>query len=415
MGAAPKIPQGSEHHERAEHPFEVKRKGLKKEAAVDASLEETRARVKEVLTPLELDAGDVLTRSGEEILEEKLEKPFVGIIESGSKQPVAISSRFQGADVVAYTTPGLPKPNGEYPENRDGFVMIKTPDGNGLQVVMSHGMSEGPESAALANAASISAGYDLQRMEPPHMTEVFGRVNDQVNGMKKELEVPKHRLSLLGLTMKKDNPDDQLYAIDVMKAGDVHCFVLDTHSGTLVKVTPQTVSATMSKARLPMKRRAEILEKYSKATGATPKRIEGILTMSAGQTDETFRPEVESLMAAPGEVVIVATTDFMKSFGGIEHYYDKTIGQLITAQLKRGKRLNDIIGDLMRRVIKRQQDGEVEDYPMSVVAFQVPEKPEESTESVKQLTVEDVLQKPGEEKPALPEKRKLLDLDFSDL
>lgn len=417
MNALPKIRPGADdphhgkrHKEHPEHPFEEKKgfeKGHKGESLA-SSLEKTKARVMEVLKTLNLDAGDVLTQSGEDILEDKLGKPFVGIIESGGKKPVAIKSKFLDADVVAYTSPGLPKVSGEYPENRDGFVMIKTQDGQGLQVVMSHGVSEGPESAALANTASISAGYDLQRMQPPHMTEVFDRANEQVNGMKKDLDVPKQRLALLGLTMKKGHPESPLYDVEIFNAGDIHCFVLSPQDAKFEHVSPMTVSTKLDESKIPLKKRRELLDKYSKETGETPEKIEKVLTMSAGVSPDFFNPKVQGFTAAPGEIVVVASSDFMRSFGGIEYYFDKGLAQRMTAKLKRGQKLNDVVGDLMRNVVSRQHAGEVEDFPITFIAFEVP-KGKTDEDLPKEHTVDEIL---GE--GSQPLKAEPLELDFSE-
>jgi len=370
-----------------------------------SSLESTKARALEVIKPLELDAAEVLMTPGKEILAEKLDKPFKGVIESGGKKPSGIKAKFLGSEIFAFSSPGLEKQNGEYPENRDGFVLMKTKDGKGLHVVMSHGVSEGPEAAALANAASVSVGYDLNRMHPPHLTDAFERANDLVNSMKKELDIPKQRLALTGMTLKKGHEESPLYDVEVMSAGDIHCFVIDPETGKVMHTIPATISGEFDNARLTMKRRKEILEKRAKETGSTPQQIEKILSMSAGLSPEYFKPVESHLHAAPGEVVVMATSDFMNSFGGKEYFQDGTMGKLIAQRLKEGKKLVDIIKDMMKNVIRRQKEGKIEETPVSVVAFEVPgaEKASDKPKK-KEKTVDELLGK------FVP-----LELDFSEL
>ncbi len=389
---------------------EAEAKGKRIGNFLDESLESTKARVMEIMRPLELDAGDLLTKPGKDILDEQLEKPSLVIVESGGKKPVGMKTHFKGQDVYGFTSPGLQKKNGEFPENRDGFVIAKTKDGEGLHVIMTHGVSEGPESAALANTASVSAGYDLNSMDQIHLPEVFERANDMVNSVKKELDIPKQRLAMLGATIHKGDPGSPLYSVEVLSAGDVHCFVVDTGTEKVEQTTPSTVTGELQNAKLPMKTRNELLEKWSKNSGAPVEEIKKILTMSAGLSSEYFKPLLTGLTAAPGEIVVVATSDFMKSFGGEEYFQDGTVGKMIAERLKKGQKLGDILADLTKMVMKRQKDDKLEDYPVSIVAFEVPGKAKKAPLKPEQ-SVDEIMNNAGE----LMDDKVPLVLDFKDL
>lgn len=369
-----------------------------------SSLEGTKQRVLEVIKPLKLDAGDLLTNNGKTIIEEKLGKPFNGIVYSGSRVPVGLRTQFKHGDVFAISSPGLQKKNGEYPENRDGFVVNQTKDGLGLNIVMSHGVTEGPEAAALANAASVSAAYDLSRMHPPRLSEVLVGVNDQVNGVKKELDIPKQRLSLLGVTVQKGAPESPLYQVDVVNAGDVHCFVVNTFNGHVEQTTPATVSGELQNEHLPMAKRKELLGKYAQKSGATVEQIERTLVMSAGMATDYFKPLETNLTAAPGEIVVVASADFMRSIGGAEFFQDGTFAKMLSQRLKEGQKLGDILTSVTKNILRRQKEAKLEDFPVSIVAFEVPGAEFGAPRQGPELTLEEVMARP------LP-----LDLDFSDL
>ncbi len=396
-------------YEHAEVPLSPEEKEARSKnigASLEASMGETKKSIFEVIQPLEIDAADVLTKSGKEILGEKLEKNFLGIIESGGKKPVAYKALFNKGEIVAMGSPGLKKANGEYPENRDGMVIMKTKDGQGLQMIMTHGVSEGPESAALANTAAVSAGFDLSRMHPPHLTDVFDRTNDMLNSIKRELNVPKQRTAIIGVTLTKASDNIPLYNVEILNAGDAHCFVIDTLSGKIVQSIPATVGGEFQKAKLSMRRRKEILDKRSKQTGATPKQIEQVLSMSAGVTSEFFDPRETDIQAGPGEIVVVASSDFMKAFGGHEYFQDGTMGKLLTERLKKGQSFEKIMTQIMKNVLRRQNDGKIEEHPLSVIAFQVPGSVVSTGKTKKpELTVEEVLGKTV----------RPLELDFEDL
>jgi hypothetical protein len=230
-GWAPDEDEEKYSDEYGEHPNEAKARGIRIGKFLEASLKSTSARVQEVMKPLKLDAADLVTKSGINILTQTLGKRPDMILESGGNKPSGVKTKFQGSDVYAFTSPGLQKKNRKFPENRDGFVISKTKDDKNLQIIMTHGVSEGPEAAALANTAAVSAGYDLNRMHPAQLPEVFENANDHINDIKVELDVPKQRLAILGATIHKQHPGRSLYAVDVMSAGDIHCFVVEPLNG----------------------------------------------------------------------------------------------------------------------------------------------------------------------------------------
>lgn len=395
-------------YEHAVKPLSPEQKAAREQRIGDyleASLRETSKKTLEVLRPLELDVAEVLTRSGKDILAEKLPEPNKGIIESGGRKPVAMKANFKGNDVFAFSTPGLPNTHGHYAENRDGFVIMKTADGEGLQVVLSHGVSEGPEAAALTNTACVSVSHDLNKTRAPNLTTALERANDQVMGMKKELDVPKQRVAMLAATIKKASSEVPLYSIDVQNAGDAHCFVIEPFSGKVMKSTIATVRSRLDREKLPASKKNELLEKWATNANATKEQVERVLTMSAGVTDEFFAPVESGLTAAPGEIVVIASADFMRSVGGAEFFQDGAMGTMISRKLKEGKKLGDVLAGIVKNTMRRQKEGKLEDTPLSVIAFEVPGANKAAkTPKRQEATVDEILGKP------LP-----LDLDLSDL
>jgi hypothetical protein len=62
---------------------------------------------------------------------------------------------------------------------------------------------------------------------------------------------------------------------------------------------------------------------------------------------------------------------------------------MISERLNGGKKLGEIIPEMMKSIMKRQKDAKLEDYPASIVALEIPgekekavRKPEQSVESI---------------------------------
>ena len=338
----------------------------------EKGLKETKIAVEETLQPLELGAEDVLTKTGAQIIKEKSKRKLNGAIESGEVSTRAFTMSFHNGPVVGVNYPGIHKRGGGFAESADGMVAVRGRKREELTLVMTHGMGDTPEDAAISNAAAVTAAYDLNRDTTPHLPQLFNHMNETVNGVSDELGAATKGVSVLAARIHKDSPQSALYNVDVLSAGDNHCFVLDPLSGKVQSTTLQTVAGKLQEKRFSMKARKEIVRRLAEKEGLTPGDAEQGVIRWVGMPDEEFEPVAQTLEAAEGEIVVVASGAFMKSIGGAEFFQDGVVGRMIAKQLKEGKNLKEICIGMTKNTASRQQNDQLPEKAVSIMAYQVP-------------------------------------------
>ncbi len=346
--------------------------------AVKAPVNENVARE---LSRIILSGEDCFT-PGKELFEKKYEErqliaPNYLALLSGETRPREIAFNYGKTPVYGFSTSGLAKANGMHPENVDGIVLKETP-GRYLTAVMLDGGKEGPETAALINAATVYAANDLHLNDEERFPLNFEALGEKTAPIAQEIGL--EGTELQGLTARLDL---KTYKLEVSgNTGNVHCLVIDPATGTMesynnLKSHQYRESQLMNAdwERIKTKAEAEVSgEKKAKMLARIARiREEGL--------SDTERKNLLSRIPLPkqvtiempvsaGEVVLIVNDRLLQALKAKAHL--PGLVQKISEGMAKGQKLQEICRELMATVATKEEEYEIEEASRSLIAFVVP-------------------------------------------
>lgn len=353
-------------------------------------------------------------KSGKEILDAIRPVPISGVtlsLESGRREKATVDMILPEAigNVYGVTLPGVKGKSGQYLANQDGMVMAYDSIEGSLTAGIIHNESAYEEGAAVANVEAVSAAYDMARLRSPALTEMFFRMNNRAAPIEKELGQSFPHAALIRLNPTKSG----LYSLDVASNSGFRCMVIDP-SGKFETNEPLDSSDDAEFLPLlynqPIDTVIDIM--LESGTENDKKVIYGLKErLESGKfTEDQVRqflrnlmlePNIQSLNAAPEELVVLVPEVAIEEFGGPEAF-----AQYFSNLLRNGQTLPNICNGLMA-TLEKTMNGEGSDegtvgfedviaevYPeepvgkekakvkkplleqsMSIIAFEVPEMP----------------------------------------
>lgn len=289
--------------------------------------------------PIELKAEETLEPARKALGHHMKTIPRSMVIEGGTaKEQQIFHTEFKHTPVSGGTFPGQKRSSGLFPENKNGIVIYPDDKQDRLSVYMTNVDGYGPEDAAMANAAAITAAYELtsgneilqSRMtEFEKMEKVFNFTANSVGPVGEEFGVKEKKIDMLGARLSPDF-NEKAWRLDVANNGNNHCIIIDPRSGKL------------RNARQGVRK--------------------------PGSKKPVEQPVGSEFIVATGDIVVIATDKMVEAVGG-----EEKLAAAFTEKLKKGLEIGEICGSLLDDVERRQEDGEIEDSSVSIVAFKVPE------------------------------------------
>jgi hypothetical protein len=351
----------------------VKSEGDDAEAVsgVHHSTLETHARINYQLRPLLLTPGELFDRTGLEILQDQLGCESPVMIRSGESQQVVNIMKFRGKPMISLSTPGLPGYQKNGRKNTTAFVLHSHPEQRHLSAVMFNGLNADLEDAALANAAAVTAAYDLSRSADLNLAQIFQHTNRMVCDQKEEMSLPQKHVAVLGACLEPENNSSSDYQLQILGAGDIHCIIINPEIRRCQSTPLQTVANRLQHFNVPMGKRKQILEEYSRRSQLPLDHLEQALLQSFGQ--EEFIPVESRLKARSGEILVLASGCFIRSFGGSEFFQDSNFSRIFLSEyFRNAKNLYKASQNVFNRITERQQKGTFPDRAFSLFAVEIP-------------------------------------------
>lgn len=331
----------------------VVEKGTSPKETIGNQVDKIGGMIQETLNEEQkLDIGD-LFKPGHEALEKLLNPVPKGLLllSGDTKMEKRALAGFESENIYVSTYPGRSAEHKGHVPSRDGVsVMVREDKDEGtktVSVVLIHAdVEEDSDAAALANAASIAAANHVAReTNMPKATDVFSSIDRALDTAREEIDYD-DEIEMMHVLVEK-NQDDEMYKLDVAKAGKLHCMTIDPYTGAFDFMRVPLVDS--------------IYGKKHREHGLTEEELQ-----------ETYDEEAheEEWMIAPGEIVLLSSDLVVQTLGGREKIVSK-----LTEWLGQGKDLQEIESAFIEAVRIRQDEdttGKYKDLSASIVLFRVP-------------------------------------------
>ena len=333
------------------------------------------------LSRVSLTAEDSFTPGGK-LLQKKYEEgqiilPNYLSVTSGETTPQELEFDFDSRTVYGFSTSGLPRANGQCPENTNGIVLKETA-GKYLTAVMLAGDDENPETSALINAASVYAANEMHLNNEERFPMSFESLSGKTAPISQEMGL--EDVELKGLTARLDQ---ETYTLEVSGNTDqIHCLVIDPKTGVMESFNSikeqeykesQLLNVNWDRIRTMVESEFSGEKKEKMVAGIARIEEEGLSENEKRKMLASIplpRQISIKMPVSSGDIVVLANDKLLEALKAKSQF--PGLVQAITEGLAKGKSLKEICKELMTTVAGKEQAYEVEEASRSLIAYQVP-------------------------------------------
>ncbi len=376
---------------------------------------------------LEVSAEDLLSNNNAQMLlldildrEDLDHPPQMYVIGGANTQSERIYMPFESGVACAQSSPG------QTPSNQDGIMASYDEARKRLRLLLAHGPQGDAQSADLANLAAVKSAYEEVANPDSPLKVAYKNVDHNLAAVKAEFGIADKETDVIEAELQIG--DRMLHELSVSNTGNNHCFILDPESGE-TRPFKKTKNAKRSVTRAELESLYQRLQDRVSPEGTdrltqniedeTDRSLARSVLMSKNNpvdlaealiralekevlTDagkENLRYYVNSLhegeVATPekiidtlaeyfeedsikrgdvvsGEIVVIANDELMKSIEAHKGAHDIQLGNRFFMEIQSGKGLREICSDVVEEAEKKQDQEQIPDSSLSIIAFEVP-------------------------------------------